>query len=142
MIPRRNTMAMRESQDNIDHKKMVITRISFADKVKYFFLIACIKEDHVKTFLIIGPILDHIFSPKQDKLFLPCICFPQRYVQPHLWSCAIDTEWRLKHFMNISWCNSIPVLKDGICNKVFYSVTYRKPVHFSKVRWIDMRSRR
>ena len=127
MIPRRNT---------------VRTRISFADKVKYFFLIACIKEDHVATFLIIGPILDHIFSSKQDKLYLPCICFPQRYVQRHLWSCAISTEWRLKHFMNISWYNSIPVLKDGIRNTVFYSVTNRKPVYFSKVRWIDMRSRR
>ena len=84
MIPRRNTVAMRKSNDDIDHKKMVRTKISFADKVKYFFLIACIKEDHVATFLIIGPILDHIFSSKQDKLYLPCICFPQRYVQRHL----------------------------------------------------------
>ena len=39
----------------------------------------------------------------------------------------------LKHFMNISWYNSIPVLKDGIRNAVFYSVTNRKPVYFSKV---------
>ena len=37
--------------------------------------------------------------------------------------------------MNISWYNSIPVLKNGIRNTVFYSVTNRKPVYFSKVRW-------
>ena len=36
MIARRNNVAMRESNDNIDHKKMVITWISFADEVKYF----------------------------------------------------------------------------------------------------------
>ena len=35
--------------------------------------------------------------------------------------------------MNISCYNSIPVLKDGIRNTVFYSVTNRKPVYFSKV---------
>ena len=71
---------------------------------------------------------------------MPCICFPLRYLQCHLWSCAISAEWRLKHFMNISWYNSIPVLKNGIRNTVFYSVTNRKPVYFSKVGWIDIRS--
>ena len=35
MMSRRNNVAMRESNDNIDHK-MVITWISFADEVKYF----------------------------------------------------------------------------------------------------------
>ena len=35
MMARRNDVAMRESNDNIDHK-MVITWISFADEVKYF----------------------------------------------------------------------------------------------------------
>ena len=34
MMTRRNNVAMRESNDNIDHKNMVI--ISFADEVKYF----------------------------------------------------------------------------------------------------------
>ena len=34
MITRRNNVAIRESNDNIDHKKMVITWISFADEVK------------------------------------------------------------------------------------------------------------
>ena len=33
---KRNNVAMRESNDNINHKKMVITWISFADEVKYF----------------------------------------------------------------------------------------------------------
>ena len=35
MLTRRNNVAKRESNDNIDHKKMVITWISSAD-VKYF----------------------------------------------------------------------------------------------------------
>ena len=118
----------------------ITTWISFAYEVKYFFLIARIKEDDVLTFLILGPILDHIFGPKKDKFFLPCICFPQRHVQCHLWPCAISAEWSLKHVMNISRYHSIPVLKDGIRNTVVYSIINRKPVYFSKVRWIDMRS--
>ena len=32
----RNNIAMRESNDSINHKKMVVTWISFADEVKYF----------------------------------------------------------------------------------------------------------
>ena len=34
-MTRRNNV-MRESNDNIDHKNMVTTLISFADEVKYF----------------------------------------------------------------------------------------------------------
>ena len=41
-----------------------------------------------------------------------CICFPQRYAQCHLWSCAISAEWRLKHFVDISLYNSVPVPKN------------------------------
>ena len=33
---KRNNVAMRKSNDNIDHKKMLITWISFVDEVKYF----------------------------------------------------------------------------------------------------------
>ena len=36
MMARRNNVAMGESNDNIDHKNMMITCISFADEVKYF----------------------------------------------------------------------------------------------------------
>ena len=36
MLTRRNNVAMRESNNNIDHKKIVITSINFADEVKYF----------------------------------------------------------------------------------------------------------
>ena len=36
MTTRRNNVAMRESNNNIDQKKMVITWITFADEVKYF----------------------------------------------------------------------------------------------------------
>ena len=42
---------------------------------KIFFLIASIKEDDALTFLILGPILDHIFGPKKDKLFGPVFVF-------------------------------------------------------------------
>ena len=35
-MTRRNSVAIRESNDNIDQKKMVITWISFSDEVKYF----------------------------------------------------------------------------------------------------------
>ena len=36
MMTRRNNVAMRESNDNIDHKNIIISWISFADEVKYF----------------------------------------------------------------------------------------------------------
>ena len=32
----RNNVAIRESNDNIDHKNVIIIWISFADEVKYF----------------------------------------------------------------------------------------------------------
>ena len=35
-MTRRNNVAMKESNDNIDHKKIVITWICFVDEVKYF----------------------------------------------------------------------------------------------------------
>ena len=38
--------------------------------------------------------------------------------------------------MNISWYNSIPVLKNCIHNTVFYSVTNQKPIYFSKVYFV------
>ena len=38
MITRRYNVVMRESNDNIDHKNVVTTWISFADEVKYFSL--------------------------------------------------------------------------------------------------------
>ena len=36
MLTKRNNVAMRESNEITDYKKMVITWISFADEVKYF----------------------------------------------------------------------------------------------------------
>ena len=36
MMTRRSNVAMRESNDNIDYKDVVIIWISFADGVKYF----------------------------------------------------------------------------------------------------------
>ena len=36
MMTRKNNVAIRESNDNTDHKKIVITWISFAVEVKYF----------------------------------------------------------------------------------------------------------
>ena len=36
MVTGKNNVTMSESNDNIDHKKMVVTWISFEDEVKYF----------------------------------------------------------------------------------------------------------
>ena len=36
MVTRRNNAVMRESNDNVNHKNMVTTWISFADEVKKF----------------------------------------------------------------------------------------------------------
>ena len=36
MMSRRNNVAMRESNDNIDHKNMVMIWISFSEEVKYY----------------------------------------------------------------------------------------------------------
>ena len=36
MMTRRNNVVMRESNDNIGHKNVVIIWISFADELKYF----------------------------------------------------------------------------------------------------------
>ena len=36
MMSRKNNVAMRESNDNIDYKKLVVIWISFTDEVKYF----------------------------------------------------------------------------------------------------------
>ena len=68
---------------------------------------------------------------------MPCICFPLSYVQCHLWSYAMSAEWRLKHFINVSRYNWIPVLKNNIRNTIFCSVASWRLVYFSKVRWID-----
>ena len=35
MLTKRNNVAVKESNDNIDHKKMVITWIDFGDEVRY-----------------------------------------------------------------------------------------------------------
>ena len=95
------------------------------------------KEDDVLTFLILGPILDHIFGPKKDKFFRPVFVF-RRDMSNAICDLVLylHSEGLIKHFMNISRYNSIPVLKDGILNTVFYSVTNRKPVYLSKVRLI------
>ena len=37
MMTRRNNVVMRESNNNIDHKNIVIIWISIADEVKYFY---------------------------------------------------------------------------------------------------------
>ena len=92
MMTRRSNVAMRELNDNMDHKNMVITWINFADELN-FFLIACIKEEDVVTFLVLGPVLNHIFGPMKDKLFLPFICFSQRYVQCYLWYVLKHLFW-------------------------------------------------
>ena len=38
MMTRRSNVAMRELNDNMDHKNMVITWINFADELKFFLI--------------------------------------------------------------------------------------------------------
>ena len=92
----------------------------------------------MKEYDVLGSILDHIFGPKKDKLFCPVFVF-RRGMSNAICDLVLYLQ---SEVLKISIYNSIPVLKDGIRNTVFYSVTNRKPVYFSKVRWIDMRSRR
>ena len=70
-MKRRNNVAMRESNNNIDHKKMVITWISLAD----IFLNSMHKRRRCSNILILGPIFYHIFSVKGDKLFCRVFVF-------------------------------------------------------------------
>ena len=69
---------------------------------KIFFFRACIKENVVLTFLILDFFFGYIFGPKKDKLFWPVLI-----LMPSVTFCP---EWRLKHFINISWYSSISVL--------------------------------
>ena len=64
-------------------------------------------------------IFSHFFGPKKEKIFLPCKLFPQKYVQCHLWFCAISVEWRLIHFMNLSRYNLIAVFEKSVRNTAF-----------------------
>ena len=77
------------------------------------------------------------YWPHKGLTISSCICFLQRYVQCHLWPCAISTEWRLKHFLNISGTIPFQYLKKSIHSLLFYSVPIWKPFYFSKMRWID-----
>ena len=102
---------------------------------KIFFIEAYIKEDSFLKFLALGFILDHIFGHKKDKPFCPVFVFV-RGMSNAICHLVLYLQ-SLKNFMNISGCNSIGVLiKNGFCNTIFYSVTNRKPVYFSKKRWI------
>ena len=50
MMTRKNNVDVRESNDNVDRKNVVVIGISFCRWSKIFFLGACIKEDDVKIF--------------------------------------------------------------------------------------------
>ena len=93
---------------------------------------ACIKENNVLKILILRFIFNHIFGPNKDKLICHVFVFC-RGMSNVICDLVLCLMWMFKHFMNISWCSSIPVLKISICNTVFYSVTSWKLVYFSKV---------
>ena len=118
MMTRRNNVAMRESNDNIDQKNMVIIWISFADELKYFFLITCVKEDDVLTFLKLGSILDYIFSRKKDKFF--CLEF---FFRRGMSNAICDLVLYLQsEGLNISWIHpgTIPFQ----CLKTVFAIRY------------------
>ena len=74
MRTRKNHVAMRESNDNIDHKKVVIIWISFAYEVKNF-LNSIYKRRRCSNILMLGSLLDHILGPKKGKFFCPVFVF-------------------------------------------------------------------
>ena len=80
--------------------------------------------------MILAVILDYSFGPKKDKLFCPVFVFFRGMpMSSAKWICVASAKQRLKDFINISWYNSIPVIKNGIHNVVLFSVANRKP-HF------------
>ena len=97
------------------------------------------KENGILTFLMQGFIFDPTFCPKKDKLF--CTEFIFRKGMPKtICDLVLYLQSEGLHFMNISWYDLIPVLKNAISNTVFYTVI-QEPVYFSKVQWINMKSR-
>ena len=74
MMAKKSNVAMRESNDNIDHKSVVINWINIADDVKYFFN-SMHKKRQCSNIFVLGRILDHIFGWKKDKLFSPVFVF-------------------------------------------------------------------
>ena len=65
MVTRRNDFAMRESNDNIDHKSMVITWISFADEANVF-LNSMHKRRQCSNIFYTRAYFELIFGPKKD----------------------------------------------------------------------------
>ena len=72
-------------------------QLMVADEVKYFSL----EHAQKKTMFSIFDTRVY-FWPYKRYAFLPCICFPQRHTQCHLWSCALSAKWRLKLFIYAS----------------------------------------
>ena len=60
MMTTKNNVAMRELNDNVDQKNLVIISISLCLRMKIFFFRACIKEDAVLLFFTLGFIFGHI----------------------------------------------------------------------------------
>ena len=90
---------------------------------------------------LLGFIFDHIFGPKNDNLFCAVFVFHRGMSNG-----ICDLILYLKNEgLNISWISlysSILILKNGIHNTVLYSVSSWAKLYFSKVRWINTRSRR
>ena len=105
MMTRRSNVAMRELNDNMDHKNMVVTWINFADELN-FFLIACIKEEDVVTFLVLGPVLNHIFGPMKDKLFYLLFVFRRgmsNAICDMFWSICFEASTFLLSFLKFKF---------------------------------------
>ena len=113
---------------------MVILQIS-----KIFFLRACIKEYDVLTVLILGPILDHVFGPKKDKLFCPVFLFCRGMSNAicdlllYLQSVGLNNSWIYPGTIPFQYLKMVFAIQYSTLSDVFYST-------LSKVQWIDMRS--
>ena len=92
------------------------------------------KENDILTFLMQGFIFDPTFCPKKDKLF--CTEFIFRKGMPKtICDLVLYLQSEGLHFMNISWYDFIPVLKNAISNTVFYKAFWSLIFNFFFKRW-------
>ena len=53
---------------------------------------------------------------------------------------VVSIKKRCEYFVEIGWCQLIPIFKDCRCRRKFHSEFYREPGNFSKVCGRDVRA--
>ena len=131
----KNNVATRESNDNINHKNVVII-----SKMTYnIFLRSILKRRRCFIIFDTWDFLDHILALRRISFFTLYLFSADVCPMPSVMLCYICRIKAKTFHEYISRYNSIAVLKNGIHNTVFCSVGNQKPVKLSKVRWIHMK---